>query len=74
MSASFIAVAALAVVLIINWRLVLLVLTACLVALIVMGLGAADSEAAVDRASHVPASAPADPGQVLVGEATPTTR
>jgi hypothetical protein len=63
MSASFIGIALLAAVLIVNWRLVLLVLSACLLALFLMGLGVADSEAA-----------PADPGQALVEEAAPTTK
>jgi hypothetical protein len=63
MSASFIAMAFLAVVLITNWRLVLLVLSACLVALILMGLGVADGQAAVGHEPQVLTTAPAEPGQ-----------
>jgi hypothetical protein len=74
MSASFIAIAFLAVVLLVNWRLVLLLLSACLVALVVMGLGVADGEAAADRAPQSPATAPAEPGQALVEEAVPAPR
>lgn len=74
MSASFIGIALLAAVLIVNWRLVLLVLSACLLALILMGLGVANSEAAADRAAPAPTTAPAEPGQALVEEAAPTTR
>jgi UPF0716 family protein affecting phage T7 exclusion len=74
MSASFIGIALLAAVLIVNWRLVLLVLSACLLALLLMGLGVADSEAVADGAAQAPASAPADPGQALVEGAAPTTK
>jgi hypothetical protein len=63
MSASFIAMALLAVVLILNWRLVLLVLTACLVALILMGLGVADGQATAGHEPPVPTTAPAEPAQ-----------
>jgi hypothetical protein len=74
MSASFIAIAVLAAVLLINWRLVLLVLSACLVALIVMGLGVADGEAAAERAPQSPATAPAEPGPALVEDVAPAPR
>jgi hypothetical protein len=73
MSATFIALALLAAVLLINWRLVLLVLTACLVALIVMGLGVADGEAAAEQGALAPTTAPVEPGQGLTHEGAPQT-
>ncbi|OLT17478.1 hypothetical protein BJF78_13260 [Pseudonocardia sp. CNS-139] len=74
MSASFIAIAVLAAVLIINWRLVLIVLSACLIALVVMGIGVADGEASAQRSEPLPTSAPAEPGQPLPAEVAPATR
>ena len=63
MSASFIAIAFVVAVLLVNWRLVLLLVTACLVALMVSGLGilsagppatAGVSTAPVDQAGTPP--------------------
>lgn len=74
MSPTFIAVAFLAAVLLVNWRLVLLVLSACLLALVLMGFGVGGSEAAADLAPPPPATAPADPGQALVEGGAPAPR
>lgn len=63
MSPTFIALALIAAVLIVNWRLVLLVFAACFVALILMGLGVADGQATAQHDPQVPTTAPAEPGQ-----------
>jgi hypothetical protein len=74
MSPTFIALAFLAAVLLVNWRLVLLVLSACLLALVMLGFGVADGAAAADGPPRAPATAPAEPGQALIGEPAPGPR
>ena len=74
MSPTFIAIAFLATVLLVNWRLVLLVVSACLIALLVMGLGVVDGEAAAEHTTQVPTTAPADPGQASVDRPAPGQR
>lgn len=60
MSASFLAIALLAAVLLVNWRIVLIGLMACLVALVVIGIGLVDlpTSNAVGQPTHAP-TAPA---------------
>jgi hypothetical protein len=74
LSPTFIAIAFLAAVLIVNWRLVLLVLSACLLAMILMGLGVGDVAAAPNGTPQTPATAPAEPGPAPIDEATPGQR
>jgi hypothetical protein len=72
MSASFIAVVFLAAILLVNWRLVLLLIGACLIALIAFGIGAVKPESPVPSA---PASStqvgPVAPGNGEVGQPQP---
>jgi hypothetical protein len=74
LSPTFIAIAFLAAVLIVNWRLVLLVLSACLLAMILMGLGVGDVAAAANETPQTPGTAPAEPGPAPIDEATPGPR
>jgi hypothetical protein len=74
MSATFIATAVLAVVLLINWRLVLLLLAACLVAMILMGLGVVDGEASAERGAPATTTAPVESAQGAAPETVPETR
>lgn len=62
MSGSFLALALVAIVLMLNWRLVLLVLTASLIALVALGMGVASGvePPAVGQPTQVEQPAPAD--------------
>jgi len=62
MSASFIAIAFVALLLLVYWRLVVLVLAACLLAVLVYGLGVIEPESG--SAAPARTLAPAEPGSV----------
>jgi hypothetical protein len=63
MSASYIAMVFVALLLLVYWRLVVLVLAACLLAMLMYGLGVIEPESG--SAAPPRTLAPADPGSVL---------
>lgn len=69
MSASYIAIVFVALLLLVYWRLVVLVLAACLLALLVYGLGVIEPESG--SAAPARTSAPAEPGPVSPDDVGP---
>ena len=69
MSASFIAIAFVALLLLVYWRLVVLVIAACLLAVLVYGLGVVEPESG--SAAPASTSAPVEPGSVSPGDVGP---
>jgi hypothetical protein len=72
MSPTFIALALLSLVLLVYWRLVLLVAAACLIALVMLGLGVVGNAADVPAATDAQTLAPAEPGHALPEESGPS--
>ena len=69
MSASFVAIAFVALLLLVYWRLVVLVLAACLLAVLVYGLGVIEPESGSAAPAHT--LRPAEPGSVSPDDVRP---